>query len=133
MVAQDRSIKNDPWRLTPAGTLRWAVPSASGNGTYTVDLHALAHGADYPVVCTCPCRALCWHIKAATLREQLDQAMGNSRRAYAGRDLASLQAEDRRLSRLLAHASAGDHFLRAQLTALGDVIQATTQRAPNAA
>lgn len=125
-ATQDPTIKGNPW-LVRYDRLEdcYLVPSASGPGDYAVSLVALDAGADYPEICTCPCRKRCWHIDAALLHLRLAEAADNARRGYAGRSLASLQAEDRRLARLLAHAQAGDHFLRAQYDALGTVIGET--------
>ncbi len=111
-MAQDLSIRNNPWLVEMLGDNKACVPSASGGRAYRVDL-----AANY---CNCDAHGSCWHLDAAELRARLDVTTANCRTRYSQMRLAELMVEDARLRTLLVEDDSIS--IRAQYGVLGEMI-----------
>jgi hypothetical protein len=110
---QDPAIKGNPWMAEPTGVEgEYLVRSASDDRRYPVDILTSS--------CRCDAWGLCWHLRAAELRQAIDVEQRKCRAMYASYTLAELQAED---ARLRAELEALDtHLLRAQYDVVGELI-----------
>lgn len=110
---QDPQVKGNPWMAEPTNVVgEYLVRSASGNHRYPVNIFT-SH---------CPCGAwgLCWHLRAAELRQGIDQQQANTRAMYANWTLRELQEEDARLRAVLAETPS--YLIAAQYDVVGDYI-----------